>query len=1281
MKKILSLLIAFIMLLTLPAGATVNYEVTDVQNDLVRIYGDAIAEKPVTVIILSDGYVWEELAASDARDSLIYYYDVIMANNSGKYSLDNIHMPHTGTYHIYIHGDGNEEKTVEHISMSGRYEAIARFNLDKSESNAKELVRVLELSSNILVTENPDSYHKGVMLLPDLDPANIDSARVAVQNGLIVSAFNSGKGDILFSGSYEFTYAEKLGLVDSSGAKTSQYANYLRTDVAAGTSDADLEPSALGKAAIKSAVLSYGSYTDFASIKTNFEKEYYLNAIMKNSKMGYGHVHTILDTYRDELVALGVSASKIPSSEDEAFSYALFTSGVTTFDAMKSFINNYAPSGNTGTNVPPSGSTNDTSNLNSSSGLVSGGGFGGGGGGASGGTTIPSAPSGGSSYSDLSSSHWASEAFAALSKTGVIGGYTDGTVKPEKEITRAEYAKMLVTLLGLDISDSSVIFADVPPSHWAAAVIAAASKAGFITGNNGSFNPDDIITRQDAAIILARAAKLSSTNETTFIDNDSISDYARNAAAAVQEAGLMNGTGDGRFAPDEGVAYTALIKTLVSFLEYDIVAETKGGYPTGYMVVASQLDIEAESPADENALTWQEADDIFVNAANVDMALYLNEELSVLRGKSYLSEYRDIQMASGIVTADNFSDIQNDKSPYYCVIKINYVDFYVLESAADIINYGGHNVNILYRKNGGKNEVVYFQLLDTNIIKIDGADVADTTTPGVIRYYDGARERTAKYDTLNTQILYNGSRVSSPSTATLNPFATREGSLTLVDTDNNSIMDIIYVSAFEFMVVGNMKNGFVYSKFADGTTPIDLEGLNEGTLVNIMGDPVNPDSISENDILSYEKDLSGKVTKVIVTIDVGAGIVESITHDSNGEIAKAVISGIEYTFSGYVKNNPDKANIRIGTNLTLYFGANGTVVNFAIQPRSDFKAGVLVDFGVASGLDAHKYIRIYDENDEFGEYKLADKVRVYHTDNQTADLIEAKDLIDIETDAPGTGRRIFGITSDNKVERQLIRYRLTEDNTVSEIIVAKGAGLYTIAPFDTRKVSEFTSTKDAYYKNYMKSMGHFDLRVYVSGVTKVFRIPDDDNRDDDSRYTSSTGNYFSTTTGPHGPIAYATDADSPFMEYAICVEFVSANTSGHNSLNAIVVESVVKTVDAEGYDTTKLIGYNYVDQNEGKLKRQELMLAQECEQNHTTEIETGDVIGYTLNSQGKIVQTYKFLDYSQWDFGVAKRHYSASVNRVGDYKLPNPYFAGGSFSGSGPSVSYTNGADFTSGLS
>lgn len=109
------------------------------------------------------------------------------------------------------------------------------------------------------------------------------------------------------------------------------------------------------------------------------------------------------------------------------------------------------------------------------------------------------------SYTDVAAGSWYNNAVSTLSAIGVLGGYEDGSFRPNASITRAEFAKIAVSFFELEGLACENPFLDVAPSAWYAESVAAAAEIGLIEGYEGGlFRPDAPITRAEACTIVNR---------------------------------------------------------------------------------------------------------------------------------------------------------------------------------------------------------------------------------------------------------------------------------------------------------------------------------------------------------------------------------------------------------------------------------------------------------------------------------------------------------------------------------------------------------------------------------------------------------------------------------------------------------------------------------------------------------------------------------------------------------------------------------------------------------
>jgi len=106
-------------------------------------------------------------------------------------------------------------------------------------------------------------------------------------------------------------------------------------------------------------------------------------------------------------------------------------------------------------------------------------------------------------------SHWAKDKIESWAEKGYVSGYQDGSFKPDQNITRAEFMVIVNKAFGFTETEP-INFSDVKAGAWYHDTIAAAKAAGYISGDPaGTMRPDDPITREEAASIIMRLKDLT----------------------------------------------------------------------------------------------------------------------------------------------------------------------------------------------------------------------------------------------------------------------------------------------------------------------------------------------------------------------------------------------------------------------------------------------------------------------------------------------------------------------------------------------------------------------------------------------------------------------------------------------------------------------------------------------------------------------------------------------------------------------------------------------------
>ena len=152
--------------------------------------------------------------------------------------------------------------------------------------------------------------------------------------------------------------------------------------------------------------------------------------------------------------------------------------------------------------------------------------------------------------------HWAENEIRELAKEGIINGRSETEFVPEDTMTRAEYAALIRRAIGLNPSIYSGGFNDVEGNAWYANEIQAIVNAGIMSGDaDGSFRPNAPISREEMAKVIVNAylAKSGAADvtaaEISFTDSGEIAPWAQEYIGKAAALGLINGMGDGSYAP------------------------------------------------------------------------------------------------------------------------------------------------------------------------------------------------------------------------------------------------------------------------------------------------------------------------------------------------------------------------------------------------------------------------------------------------------------------------------------------------------------------------------------------------------------------------------------------------------------------------------------------------------------------------------------------------------------------------------------------------------------
>lgn len=171
------------------------------------------------------------------------------------------------------------------------------------------------------------------------------------------------------------------------------------------------------------------------------------------------------------------------------------------------------------------------------------------------------------SYSDIDD-HWSKVYVEELSQNDLINGYEDGTFKPNENITKAEFYKVINQLSGLK-KTYTVTFADVKKEDWFYEEVAKGIKAGYIMPTTGNLNPNVDITRQEAMRIIGYMYDLAKVEDACkdFSDFDKFDKNSTGYVGALVHNKIVDGYPDNTFRPKDPITRGEISKILNLLIE------------------------------------------------------------------------------------------------------------------------------------------------------------------------------------------------------------------------------------------------------------------------------------------------------------------------------------------------------------------------------------------------------------------------------------------------------------------------------------------------------------------------------------------------------------------------------------------------------------------------------------------------------------------------------------------------------------------------------------------
>lgn len=178
---------------------------------------------------------------------------------------------------------------------------------------------------------------------------------------------------------------------------------------------------------------------------------------------------------------------------------------------------------------------------------------------------IPSEPTK-EEFSDMKN-HWARDNVKRAVELGFVKGKSEYEFSPDSNITRAEFAVIMVRVLNLNIKKSNMV--DILEDSWYNEYVGAIIEAGYMSGYDGYFRPNENITREEMCKVIDNILEnITEINDADFSDYEEISDWAKQSVSKAYKFGIVNGREDGSFSPKDNSTRAEATSVVLRLYDY-----------------------------------------------------------------------------------------------------------------------------------------------------------------------------------------------------------------------------------------------------------------------------------------------------------------------------------------------------------------------------------------------------------------------------------------------------------------------------------------------------------------------------------------------------------------------------------------------------------------------------------------------------------------------------------------------------------------------------------------
>lgn len=602
------------------------------------------------------------------------------------------------------------------------------------------------------------------------------------------------------------------------------------------------------------------------------------------------------------------------------------------------------------------------------------------------------------------------------------------------------------------------------------------SAMGIISSDTKDINAK--ISREEFAFMLAKAMKLDSSvsGEVRYfrdVENDS---YAVNEINALAANHIISVPDSREFRPKDAVLFEEACKMIVCAMDYELIADSRGGYPTGYVKAATAMGVEGGSVGE--AISYGISYDMIYNAmlAELPSVHSVDSDGNVLYtaggDESILTEYWDVYRAEGTVEALYGMSISSTVIDEKNKVTVGGVT-YECDGVNNLEALFGGYAEVFYQKTDKDHlgSIVFARKKSAkDDIVIKPENVSDADLSKITYFNDNGRETTITLT--SARVIYNGRLLESSVKEKLTNI--NKGSITVKDSDDDGRYDIVLIKDYRNFVVSTINEGKLYNRLKTGDTL--TAGEYESERVFSGEAEADFESIAVGNVLSVAQSVDGQAVEVIISTSEVSGVITQ-TNRVN-DIWYLTLNGTKYQveksygISLFGSEGQKQSPLLLDKQVKVKLDSFGNIA-YAESVVDDMKAGVVIKGAVTDEPFKERVrLMILTQDGVFEELSLSDKVKVNGEQRRDS----GKEILDEISNAAD----------------KLIRYTLSEDGNINAIVTAAYNGS---SEYDGEKLrSIYDGVEQQWYNS-----GRLGTTALTTSATPIFMIPygDTNPKEDD----------------------------------------------------------------------------------------------------------------------------------------------------------------------------------------